>query len=178
MVDLCGLSASMHCKTNSLPPSLKHNLLLRDTLIAWREIRKKLGISPFLFQYLPITGHPLFSQEWQYFSTWASHSDSKSCTMHTYCSYCPWPLQFSNSVHCATCTDPPCSTLWHCPLISCFWDQLENFAALVTGYQPCKHTLLLFFSFLDNSLLGYTKLQLLTDHTTQQSMALHLLHGC
>lgn len=66
MADQCGLAALLHCKLHSLSSSLKYNLLLCDSLIAWREVRKKLGIFPFLSQYLPIIGHPLFPPLWQY----------------------------------------------------------------------------------------------------------------
>lgn len=40
-------------------------------------------------------------------------------------------------------------TLFHrlcwCPYVFCFWDQLENFAATITGYQSCKDPLPLLF---------------------------------
>lgn len=62
MVAPCGLSALLHCRIRSLPPLLKCNLLIRDTLLGWREIRKKLGLSPLLFQHLPILRHPLLPQ--------------------------------------------------------------------------------------------------------------------
>lgn len=45
-----------------------------------------------------------------------------------------------------------------CPHISCYWDQLENFAAMVTGYQQCKDHFPLLFGSLDGPLLGLPKI--------------------
>lgn len=55
------LPALLHSKLRSIPPHLQHNLLIRDMLIAWREIRQKLSLSPWISQLLPIHGHPSFS---------------------------------------------------------------------------------------------------------------------
>lgn len=54
MVSLYVFAALVHSRLKILPPSLQHNLLLRDTFIAWREIQKKLGLSLFVSIYLPI----------------------------------------------------------------------------------------------------------------------------
>lgn len=42
------LVALLHCRWKSTPLALQHNLLLRDTAIAWREVRKALKLSPFM----------------------------------------------------------------------------------------------------------------------------------
>lgn len=61
MVTLYCLPALLHSKLRSIPPHLQHNLLIRDTLIAWREVRQKLSLSPWISQLLPIHGNPSFS---------------------------------------------------------------------------------------------------------------------
>lgn len=47
------LSALLHCKLWSIPPHLCQKLLLRDTLIAWRDVRCKLHISQLGFSTPP-----------------------------------------------------------------------------------------------------------------------------
>lgn len=59
------LSVLLHCGTRSIPFPLKHNLLIQDTVGAWREIGKKLGFSPFMSNHLHICG-PLFPQAQQH----------------------------------------------------------------------------------------------------------------
>lgn len=72
MVYPYSLVALLHCKWKSIPPPLQHNLLLRDTAIAWREIRKSLKLSPFISRHLPIQGNPCFPPglERQPYITW------------------------------------------------------------------------------------------------------------
>lgn len=55
------LPAFLHCKLWSTPSHLCHNLLSRDTMIAWREVRRKLNLSPCVSQHLPIHENPSFS---------------------------------------------------------------------------------------------------------------------
>lgn len=54
------LVALLHCKWKSIPVPFQHNLLLRDTAIAWREVRKCLKLSPFMSRHLTIQGNPHF----------------------------------------------------------------------------------------------------------------------
>lgn len=72
MVNPIDLAALLHRSLQKLPAPIKHNLLFRDTIVAWREIRKKLGISPHISNHLPIFGNPLFTPSLQYepFSKW------------------------------------------------------------------------------------------------------------
>lgn len=56
------LAGLLHCRWKSVPPPHQHNLLLRDTAVAWREARKILKISPFMSSHLPIQGNPAFPQ--------------------------------------------------------------------------------------------------------------------
>lgn len=60
MVHPYSLVALLHCKWKSIPLPLQHNLLLQDTAIAWREIRKSLKLSPFISSHLPKQGNPCF----------------------------------------------------------------------------------------------------------------------
>lgn len=66
------LVALLHCRWKSIPPPIQHNLLLRDTAIAWREIRKALKLSPFMSRHLPIQGNPSFPPGLEYkpFTIW------------------------------------------------------------------------------------------------------------
>lgn len=57
------LSALLHVKWTTMPPELKHNLLFRDTNIAWREICKCLGLPHSISKFLPIRGHPDFTPD-------------------------------------------------------------------------------------------------------------------
>lgn len=54
------LVALLHCKWKTVPPLYQHNLLLRDTAIAWREARKYFKLSHFMSSHLPIQGNPSF----------------------------------------------------------------------------------------------------------------------
>lgn len=66
------LVALLHCRWKSVPSPHQHNLLLRDTAVAWRESRKILKVSPFMSIHLPIQGNPAFppSLEHKSFKTW------------------------------------------------------------------------------------------------------------
>ncbi|PIO40484.1 hypothetical protein AB205_0190240 [Aquarana catesbeiana] len=54
------LSAILHSNPNTLPPHLKSSVLLRDTVIAWREVRKLLKLPSNISRYLKIQGNPMF----------------------------------------------------------------------------------------------------------------------
>lgn len=72
------LPAVLHCKLWSIPPHLRQNLLLRDTLIAWHEVRRKTNLSPWISQNLPIHGNHSFlpttpTTSYSGFKAWAHH---------------------------------------------------------------------------------------------------------
>lgn len=69
------LPALLHCNLKALPSELKQNLLIRDTLVAWRETRRKFNLSPWISNHLPIHRDPTFPQPQQYagYAEWASH---------------------------------------------------------------------------------------------------------
>lgn len=54
------LPALLHCKLQNIPSHLQHNLLIQDTLVAWRVTRHKLKLSPWVLRYLPIHENPSF----------------------------------------------------------------------------------------------------------------------
>lgn len=52
------LLALLHTKVSSLPKDVKWSLTLRDTVIAWREVRKIYGLPVLVSKYMPLWGHP------------------------------------------------------------------------------------------------------------------------
>lgn len=54
------LSAILHSNPNNLPPHLKTSVLLRDTVITWRDVRKLLGLPSNVSRHLKIQGNPMF----------------------------------------------------------------------------------------------------------------------
>lgn len=58
------LPSILHRNLNSLPPC--QNLLIRDIVVAWSEVRKYLGVSPHISPYLLIHGKPMFPQSTQH----------------------------------------------------------------------------------------------------------------
>lgn len=47
------LHAVLHSRLRALPQPLRSNLLIKDTVIAWREIRKILGLPSTISKHLP-----------------------------------------------------------------------------------------------------------------------------
>lgn len=72
MVRPFNLAALLHSSLQKIPRHIKQNLLFRDTIVAWREVRRKLGLSPFVSKFLRIQGNPMFPPRLQYepFSKW------------------------------------------------------------------------------------------------------------
>lgn len=56
------LSSLLHSNLKLLPPNLQYSLLIQDTVITWRDIRKRLGVSLHILSCLPIYGNPMFPQ--------------------------------------------------------------------------------------------------------------------
>lgn len=79
MVHPFNLVAFLHINLRSFPQPLQHNLLLRDTIFTWREVRKWLYLSPLISSFLPISGNPMFLQVVQHeaFCLWFSKSLTK-----------------------------------------------------------------------------------------------------
>lgn len=84
MVYPYSLKALLHAKWKSVLPDLQHNLLLQDTVIAWREIRKKLNLSPYISRHLPIHGNPMFpsGMEHKAFSLWQEQGLTKFSSLY------------------------------------------------------------------------------------------------
>lgn len=64
--------------------------------------------------------------------------------------------QLSQRQNCPLCGDNRPSIfhrLWSCRYVSCFWGQIESFAATVTGYKPHRNPFCLLFGLLDDHLL-------------------------
>lgn len=83
MAQLYSLVALLHCRWKSVPHPFQHNLLLRDTAIAWREARKLLKVSPFISSHLPIQGNPVFPPglEHKPFTIWEQKGLTKFSTL-------------------------------------------------------------------------------------------------
>lgn len=60
MVHPYDLSAILHSNPNTLPPHLKTSVIIKDTVIAWRETRKLLKVPSSISKYLKIQGNPMF----------------------------------------------------------------------------------------------------------------------
>lgn len=56
------LEALLHSKILALPNHLKHNILYRDTIIAWLETLLVLGQTHLFTRHTPILGNPMFLQ--------------------------------------------------------------------------------------------------------------------
>lgn len=56
----------LHCNLIFLPLNLKPNLLIRDTFVSWCETRRKLNLSPWVSNDLPIHRNPTFPQTVQH----------------------------------------------------------------------------------------------------------------
>lgn len=54
------LKAMLHVPPKLLPTTLKNNLLVRDTVVAWQIIRRKEGLSVSLSRHSPIQNNPQF----------------------------------------------------------------------------------------------------------------------
>lgn len=67
------LTAFLHTDICKLPQQLKNSLIYRDTVIAWREVRRKLELSPRLFNFTLISHNPMFPQGSHHepFNEWA-----------------------------------------------------------------------------------------------------------
>lgn len=66
------LSGILHTPLGQLPPYIKKNVLLRDTIIAWRELRKLYRIPGTVSPLMPIRSSPVFpvGQQLCHFLTW------------------------------------------------------------------------------------------------------------
>lgn len=60
MVSHWNLAVLLHAPLSTLQTSLKENILIRDTIFAWREVRKKLHLPVTLSQYTPFMNNPNF----------------------------------------------------------------------------------------------------------------------
>lgn len=78
------LSAILHSNLNALPPHLKSNTLIRDTIIAWRETRKLLGLPSNISRHLLIQGNPMFlpSTMHKAFDQWGSNGLTKVVSIY------------------------------------------------------------------------------------------------
>lgn len=72
MSDPFSLKALLHTKWKAMPPHLQHNILLRDTVIAWREVRKQLWLPLSISKFSPIVGNTDFTPglDSSVFSSW------------------------------------------------------------------------------------------------------------
>lgn len=75
IVSPCTLSAHIAWqKEQSTSLNKKNYLLYQDTIIAWNEIRKRLGLPSHISKYLPIHNNPTFLQSRDYaafqYTTW------------------------------------------------------------------------------------------------------------
>lgn len=55
------LNALLHTKYSKLPSILKHSILLRDTIAAWKAVRKHYTLPTMISKKMTIWGHPEFS---------------------------------------------------------------------------------------------------------------------
>lgn len=56
------LPALLHVTPTKLPGEIILNILVRDTVVAWQIIRRKIALSISMTQYSPITRNPVFPQ--------------------------------------------------------------------------------------------------------------------
>lgn len=57
------LAALLHTPPSRLPKEIKHNVILRDTIVAWQAIRKELKLPIKISPHLPMMGNPNFHRE-------------------------------------------------------------------------------------------------------------------
>lgn len=84
----------LHSNPNHLPCHLKTSILFRDTVIAWREVRKLLGLPSSISKYLTIQGNPMFipSTLHNAYTQWQSRGLTKIISMYQDkpCSFKPY----------------------------------------------------------------------------------------
>lgn len=62
MTYLWNLKALLHTPPKRLPLTLKHNIIVRDTVVAWQAVRRRVGLSVSMSRYSPILQNPDFPQ--------------------------------------------------------------------------------------------------------------------
>lgn len=60
------LVSLLHTRYSNLPTQIKHSITLRDTIAAWKEVRKVHGLPFILSKYMPLWGHPEFALDNNY----------------------------------------------------------------------------------------------------------------
>lgn len=60
------LISLIHTGFPELPTHVKHSVTLRDTIVAWKEVRKAFGLPFLLSKYMPLWGHPEYSRDNNY----------------------------------------------------------------------------------------------------------------
>lgn len=177
------LAAQLHCKLKTIRPDLQHNLFLRDTAIAWREIPKTLHLPPTSLgtyqPYVPLgLDNKIFSL-WQHkgLTEFSFLCDMESGTPPTFAVIAEkfslpkshvfitgnviLPIgkntpQAASFPLCRQSKPSLTHRFWTCKYISTFWDQVISYIHRITLLQFPKDPLLLIFGYVDEQLLMWS----------------------